>query len=82
MARRLYPFNGEMMTMGQIRAIVPVICMHSIRQHIREGRVTAEAMLAYKQPPPKPRPSSYIQFSERVPHALGGPPPTAPVRVR
>jgi len=82
MATRLYPFNGEMMTMGQIRAIVPAICKESIRRHIAEGRVTATAMLAYKQPPPKPGRSSHFRYGRKIPHAMGGPAPTAPVRAR
>jgi len=81
-ARRLYPFEGQLMTMGQIRAIVPVVCAKSIRRHIDAGRVTAAAMLAYKQPGPKPRRTSHIRIGARIPHAMGGPAPTAPVPVR
>lgn len=82
MPKRLYPFEGQMMTMGQIRAIVPVICAKSVRSHIAAGRVTAAAMLAYKQPGPKPRRTSHIRIGGRIPHAMGGPPPTPPALVR
>ena len=81
-ARRLYPFEGQLMTMGQIRAIVPAICKESIRRHVAAGRITAEAMLAYKQPPPKPCGSSHFRYGRKIPHAMGGPAPTAPVRAR
>ena len=78
MAKRLYQFNGQLMTMGQIRAIVPVVCAKSVRRHIEAGRVTKEAMLAYKQPGPKPKGASHFRYGRRIPHAMGGPPPVAP----
>lgn len=39
-------FEGEQMTMAQIRALVPVLGEHSIRGHLAAGRNTRQAMLA------------------------------------
>jgi DNA-binding response OmpR family regulator len=40
-------FDGQSLTMSEIRQRVPVLSAPSIRRHLREGRNTSEAMLAY-----------------------------------
>jgi len=81
-ARRLYPFNGQLMTMAQILKIVPALSAQSVRDHINAGRVTGDAMLCHRPKLAKPANGQQFSYGRRRPHAMGGPEPTAPVPVR
>lgn len=82
MPAKLYHFNGQMMPMAKILQSVPALKRQSVRDHIKAGRVTSEAMLCHKQKLTKPSNRQQFSFGRRRPHAMGGPAPTAPVRVR
>lgn len=45
----LYTFDGHPMTLAEIRQRVPVISEATIRDHLRAGRNTRQAMLSYSQ---------------------------------
>jgi len=40
-------FEGEMRTVKEIQAIVPCMCDGTIRRHLRAGRNTRQALLAF-----------------------------------
>jgi len=43
----LYMFDGQPMTIAQIHARVPALSTTTIRRRLREGRCTAQTMLAF-----------------------------------
>lgn len=45
----LYTFDGQPMTLAEIRQRVPVISEATIRDHLRAGRNTKQAMLGFSQ---------------------------------
>lgn len=57
MSAKRFIFEGEELTVSQIRERVPALKDHSIRAHLAAGRNTAQAMLShFPAPPPKPKP--------------------------
>lgn len=44
-----YTFDGQLMTLAEIRQRVPVISEATIRDHLRAGRNTKQAMLSFSQ---------------------------------
>ena len=55
-----FEFEGKMMTVAQVREHVPALSAEAIRNHLRKGRNTREAMLTYY--PKTPKPSKQSQF--------------------
>ena len=55
---KTHTFNGEQMTVAQIRAIVPCLRSDTILNHLKAGRNTKDAMLNYVAPKAKPGPGS------------------------
>ncbi|MBN8740711.1 MAG: hypothetical protein BGP24_14735 [Lysobacterales bacterium 69-70] len=47
MTARRYEFEGQRMTVAEIRAIVPVISRSAVVQHIKAGRTTRQQMLQF-----------------------------------
>ena len=43
----VHEFDGEMLTVRQIQARVPRLCLNEIRKHLAAGRNTKTAMLSY-----------------------------------
>jgi hypothetical protein len=58
-----YTFEGQQLTVAEIRAIVPAISDSSIRDHIRAGRNTRAAMLNHvpTQPPARRKKSPWAR---------------------
>jgi hypothetical protein len=53
-----FPFEGEELTVSEIRKRVPALSDQSIRSHLAAGRNSAQAMLThFPPPPPKPKPA-------------------------
>lgn len=74
-----FDFDGESLTVAEIMRRVPVLCEKSVREHLRAGRNTSQAMLSYRRPPQrKPGPTQQFRIRYRLPHAFGGPPPSPP----
>jgi len=48
-------FDGQLLTVAEIRERVPVLADASIRDHLRAGRNTASAMLCHVKSKPKPK---------------------------
>lgn len=44
---RVYEFEGEQLTVAQIRQRVPALSADTIRNHLAAGRNTRQAMLAF-----------------------------------
>ena len=42
-----FEFEGEQLTVAQIRERVPILTDHCIRDHLKAGRNTVQAMLSY-----------------------------------
>lgn len=42
-----YTFEGQSLTIPEIRLLVPILSERTIRRHLAEGRNTRQAMLAY-----------------------------------
>lgn len=47
MTARRYEFEGQMLTVVEIHAIVPAISEPAIVQHLKAGRVTRQQMLTF-----------------------------------
>lgn len=60
---RLYEFNGQQMTTPEIQKLVPCLTMNTIREHLKAGRNTTDAMLNYFPAKPSAKPSNASQFS-------------------
>ena len=54
MAAEKFEFEGEQLTVKQIRERVPILGEESIRNHLRAGRNTRTAMLSHVPKRPKP----------------------------
>ena len=79
---RLHTFNGQQMTVAQIRTIVPECSEGSIRDHLKAGRNTTALIQSYRRTAPKPgRASLCFRFGRNIPHAMGGPKPRSPTPV-
>lgn len=59
---RTYEFEGELLTIAEIRQRVPAIADPTIRKHLEAGRNTRQAMLTYTPKWAKPTDAS------RYPH--------------
>lgn len=56
MSVKKYMFEGEELTVSQIRQRVPALSDQSIRSHLAAGRNSTQAMLSHFPPrPPKPK---------------------------
>lgn len=73
-----FDFEGQAMTVAEIRVIVPALRHEAIRWHLRHGRNTRDAMLCYYRRQAKPGSKSQLTIGRKIPHALGGPEPTPP----
>ena len=49
MTAKLHTFNGEQLTVRQIKQRVPRLCDYTIRQHLAAGRNTTATMLQYNR---------------------------------
>jgi len=79
---RLHAFNGQQMTVAQIRLIVPECSDGSIRGHLKAGRNTTALIQGYRRTAPKPgRASQRFQYGRKIPNAMGGPKPRPPTPV-
>lgn len=43
----LYDFEGQLLTVAQIQRLVPALSASTVRLHLRAGRTSREAMLAF-----------------------------------
>lgn len=57
-APRLHEFDGQQLTIAEIKKLIPVVSESSIRQHLEAGRNTREAILNYRPKWAKPMDSS------------------------
>jgi hypothetical protein len=55
-----HDFEGELLTIAEIRNRVPVISEQSIREHLAAGRNSRQAMLCYRPRHAKPGAASAI----------------------
>lgn len=70
-----HDFEGQRLTVAEIRARVPALSEDCIRDHLRAGRCTVDAMLSYRRTQPKPTSRQQMRIRYRLPHAFGGPAP-------
>lgn len=55
---KTFTFEGEQLTVSEIRKRVPALSDQSIRSHLAAGRNSTQAMLSHFPPrPPKPKPA-------------------------
>ena len=43
----LYDFEGKRLTVAQIQSLVPALSASTVRMHLRAGRTSRQAMLAF-----------------------------------
>lgn len=60
---KTYLFDGEPLTMDQIRARVPILGRACLARHIAAGRNTVSAVLSHV--PKRPKPGTNQQFTIR-----------------
>ncbi len=60
-----FEFDGQLLTVAEIRERIPAFCDSAIRDHLRAGRNTTTAMLCHVKPKPKPRASSHFVINKR-----------------
>lgn len=64
-----FEFEGEMLTIAQIRQRVPILNDASLRAHIAAGRNTTQAILTHvpRKPKPNPRARTCMMFHQKRP---------------
>lgn len=60
-----FEFDGQLLTVAEIRERVPVMSEASIRDHLRAGRNTQTAMTCYVKPKPKPKQTNQFVINGR-----------------
>lgn len=63
----LFDFEGNAMTVREIRELVPALSDKAIRDHLRAGRNTRRAMLTHVPRQPKKRNPFSLYRGERKP---------------
>ena len=60
-----FEFDGQLLTVSEIRARVPAFCDSTIRDHLRAGRNTTSAMLCHVKRQPKPKQANQFVIKDR-----------------
>jgi hypothetical protein len=59
-----YDFEGEQLTAAEVQRRVPALSESAVREHLRAGRNTREAMLTHR--PKWAKPSDAVRFPMKV----------------